>query len=293
MIRFYILIFSLLALLSCTDTLNKKTTHCSISITDSYSRNVVLDSVPSRVVSLAPGITEILFAIGEGSKLVGRTDYCKFPAEVSSIASIGGLENPNIEAIAKLNPDLVIASTHFRKETLGQIEQLKIPIIVEKGQESFEGAYELISRVSAVFRVQAKGDSLVRSMKSRVQAVAQSVKLVTIKPKVYVVIGFGKTGDYTAGGNTFINDMITMAGGLNIASDIEGWSFSLEKLVERDPDIIIIRPGDKIAFCQLSNYKNLRAVKTGKVYEVDNNLIELTGPRLVEGLEVLNKIFHP
>lgn len=262
------------------------------TLCDSYSRNVTFTDNPQRVLSAAPAITEIVYGLGEEHRLVGRTDFCDFPPQVKNIASIGGLEDPSIEAIATINPDLIIASTHFQKEMVSKIEQLKIPIVILKNQTSFSGTYELIRTVASIFKVEARADSIIQKMKAEVSEVEALVSKSTTKPTVYFVIGFGKTGDYTAGGDTFIHQLIEMAGGTNVAADLEGWSYSIEKLIEQDPDVIIIRTGDKATFCKTPGYTNLTAVKTDRVYEIDNNLFEIMGPRLSQGLKELYTILH-
>jgi iron complex transport system substrate-binding protein len=278
---------------SCSGSTSKQqSTGTLTTVCDSYNRNVMFPDNPQRIISAAPGITEVIFALGEGKRLVGRTDYCDYPPQVKSVASIGGLEDPNIETIASINPGLVIASTHFQKEAVRKLELLKIPVIVIKSQESFEGAYETIGKVAGIFHVKAKGDSIVNGMKADVAAVLEKVKTAKSAPNVYYVIGFGKTGDFTAGGNTFISKMIEMAGGRNIASDINGWSYSLEKLIEKDPDIILIRSGNKKIFVNTPSYSDLQAVKANRVYEINDDLFEITGPRLAEGLKLLYTILH-
>lgn len=279
---------------SCSNTAShqqasgKDTTLC-----DSYGRNVTFAENPQRIISAAPAITEIIYALGEEKRMVGRTDFCDFPPQVKNIASIGGLEDPSIEAIAAINPDLIIASTHFQKEMVGKIEQLKIPIAVLKNQSSFGSTYELIHEVASILKVEPRADSIIERMKAEVSEVEAAVSKVKTRPTVYFVIGFGKTGDYTAGGDTFIHQLIEMAGGTNIAADLKGWSYSIEKLIEKDPDVIIIRTGDKEIFCKTHGYTNLKAVKTGRVYEIDNNLFEIMGPRLSQGLKELYNILYP
>jgi iron complex transport system substrate-binding protein len=288
---YYLLFITILT--SACQSNRQSNKNCALSITDSYHRTITLAKRPERIISASPAITEIIFALGQGNKLVGRTDFCKYPPESQKIPPIGGLIDPSVETIVSLNPDLMIASTHFRKEVVEQLEQLKINIVILKSQESFDGAYEMINRLASLFEVTSKGDSIVHSMKQRVNRIKDATKQISQRPSVYVVIGYGKTGDFTAGGDTFINDLIEMAGGTNIAHDIKGWSYSLEKLIEEDPDIIIIRPGDKKNFCGIKSYQNLKAVQNGKVFEINNDLFELTGPRLAEGLETLFKVIHP
>ena len=115
------------------------------------------------------------------------------------------------------------------------------------------------------------------------------------KPSVYYVVGFGEYGDYTAGGDTFIGKMIEMAGGKNVAKEAEGWAYSLEKLVEQNPDILICsKHFDSKAGIELANgYKELSAVKEGRLYEIDNDLLDRPGTRLADGLEELARLIHP
>lgn len=285
------LILSVAMLAGCNSSESKK--NKGLKITDTFQREVTIEKVPGRIVSASPAITEILFALGQEKKLVGRTDYCTYPAETAAIPSIGTITNPNLETIASFRPDLVIASTHFKKEVADKIQQMRIPVVVLKSQESFEGAYNMIRQTAEIVDAKAAGDSIIRRMQQDVSEVKAKVKLVTDRPKVYYVIGFGKSGEFTAGGDTFISDMIKMAGGINIAEDITGWSYSLEKLIQMNPDIILVREGKKELFITSPAYKSLKAVKNNQVFEVDNRLFDLAGPRLSEGLKTLFAILHP
>lgn len=265
-----------------------------INVVDSYDREVKIESEPMRIISIAPSITETIFALGAGDKLIGRTDYCNYPQEVKDIESIGSLQEPSIEKIVDLKPDLVIASTHFKEDVLKKLEEADVKVVVLYGEESFEGVYEVIEKVGQVLDKKDAADSLVSNMKSRVDNVIDRVKDLE-KKDVYYVVGFGEYGDFTAGGDTFIGNMIEMAGGKNAADDVKGWKYSLENLVEKDPDILICSMyGDtKDKLVNANGYKELTAVKEGRLYEIDKNLLELQGPRLVDGLEALAEIIHP
>lgn len=277
---------------------DKKEANVSITyplkIKDSYNREVIIDKEPTRIVSIAPNITETIFALGKGDKLVGRTDYCDYPKEVSNIASIGSLTEPNIEKIVELKPDVVIASTHFKKDVLTKLEKMNIKVVVLYGPETFDGVYDTISKVAEVINAKSQADKLVSDMKNKVSSINDKVKDKN-KPKVYYVVSYGKMGDFTSGGDTFIGNMIEMAGGNNVASDVKGWKYSVEKLVEKNPDIIICSKyfDAKKGIQQTPGYKDLKAVKDGKLIEIDNNLLDRQGPRVVDGLETLAKIIHP
>ncbi|WP_125153145.1 ABC transporter substrate-binding protein [Clostridium rectalis] len=294
-------VFSLAACTTNKNTENKNTNENTISetkypltIKDSYNREIKLDKEPERIISLAPNITETIYAIGKDNKLVGRTDFCDYPQKVKEVTSIGGLQDPNIEKIVELKPDIVIASTHFKRDVLKKLEDLGIKVAVLYGAEDFEGAYNTIKSVGKLLNSNKKATETIKNMKNKVDGV---IKKVAGKPtpSVYYVVSFGKTGDFTPGKDTFIDKSITMAGGNNSASDAVEWKYSLEKLLEKNPDIVICSKyfNTKDSFKSTNGYKDLSAVKNNKLFEIDNNMLDRQGPRLADGLEALAKIIHP
>ncbi|GFZ33555.1 ABC transporter substrate-binding protein [Clostridium zeae] len=286
------LVFTL-SLMACTKSETKKEEVKGIKITDSYNREVSLDKVPQRVVTLSPGATETIFALKKESILVGRSDYDDYPAEVSKIEKVGGLENPNIEKITELKPDLVIAGAHFSKEVLKKLEDLGIKVAVLYGEDNFDGAYKNILDTAEVLGVKNDGQKIVDEMKKKVAEVEEKIK-ASKKVKLYYVVDFGKE-DFTAGGDTFVGQLIEKAGGDNIAKDVKGWNYSFEKIVENNPEIIILsdKYDAKKRFIQADRYKDLPAVKANKVFEIDDNMLVRQGPRQADGLEALAKILHP
>ncbi|MCJ7690538.1 MAG: ABC transporter substrate-binding protein, partial [Clostridiaceae bacterium] len=257
------------------DNSNSETiTSYPLSFVDSNKKTIIIEKKPERIVSLAPNVTETIFALGQGKSLVGRTDYCHYPAEASSVASVGSITKPNIEKIIEVKPDLIIATKLLNEDVITKLEALKIRVIVINGSESFNGVYESITKIGNVLNANLKAKSIIAGMKSKVEIVKEKVKSAK-KPSVYYVVGYGKTGDYTATKDTFIGDMIEMAGGVNAANDATGWKYSIEKLVQKNPDILICRSakGDKEGIENTIGYKDLTAVKTGKLLEIDNNLL--------------------
>ena len=305
LIFFVLTIVLIMSLIGCSDAgdLSEKNTADNkaydssafpMTITDSYLRQVKIDKEPQKVISIAPNITEIIFALNRSNKLVGRSEYCDFPEEAKNITSIGSLEEPSIEKIVELKPDIVIASTHFRKETIQKLEELGINVAVFYGAESFEGVYDTIEKVGKVLNADENSQKLVSEMKLKVQNVQDRVKDKP-KPSVYYVVSFGKTGDYTAGKDTFIGQMLEMAGGKNAADDAKGWAYSLEKLTEKKPEIMICSKyyDSKQGIENANGYKDLEAVKKGKLYEIDSNLLDRQGPRIADGLTELARVIHP
>jgi iron complex transport system substrate-binding protein len=276
-----------------TEELSDETTVYPLTFIDGADREVTLDSEPMRIISLAPSVTETLFAIGAGDKLVGRTDYCLYPEEATAVESVGSLREPNIEAIASLNPDLVIAATHFKEEVLTQLESLNIKVIMLTAQESFDGVYETTLNAGLITNHQTDSKTVVLDMQTEVEVITDLLEGATAK-SVYYVVGYGES-DYTATGDTFINDMLTMAGGQNVASDGESWVYSLEKLLEHNPEVVLV--SDKydslIGFTSHPNYVALDAVKEGRVLEIDSDLLSIQGPRLAKGLKAIAELLHP
>ncbi len=163
-----------------------------LTLVDGEKREMTIDSEPQRIISVAPSVTEILFSIGAGDKIVGRTDYCDYPAEVANIQSIGTLMEPSIEKMAELNPDLIIVSTHFTEESAKQLENLGIKVFVLKAQENFEGLYETIDQAAQITNRQAEGAKVIADIKARVENVVAKVK--DLKPvSCYYSVGTGET----------------------------------------------------------------------------------------------------
>lgn len=263
-----------------------------LTITDSSGMEVVLEEEPQKVVSGAPNMTEMVFALGQGDKLIGRTVYCDYPEEAAKVKTVGDLLNLDLEKIISIEPDVLLLTAHLSEEAESILKEAGIQIIVVNEENELEGVYSMIETVGRVLNAEKEASVAVEDMKNRIEQVAMSIAAEEV-PSVYYVVGFGEYGDYTAGGDTFLHQMLTHAGGKNIAGDMSGWQFSLEKLVEADPEIIIIQNGMKESFVTDENYSNLSAVVNDRVYEIDNNLLERQGVRNAEGIEALAKIFHP
>lgn len=274
----------------------KKETNITIyplKVTDGFNREVTIDKEPERIVSLAPNVTETIYALGKGDQLVGRTDFCDYPEEAGKIQSVGTITDPSVEKIIDLKPDVVIASNLSKKETVKKLEDLKLKVVVLYGEESFDGTYKTINSIGEVVNAKDKAETIVKDMKTKVSAIADKVKNAQ-KPTVYYVVGYGQSGDFTAGKGTFIGQMLEMAGGVNAADDTDGWNYSLEKLTSKNPDLMICSKfyDAKKGIETSAGYKDLKAVKENKLFEIDENLISRQGPRLAEGLEALAKIIH-
>lgn len=265
-----------------------------LTLKDHADREITIDKKPEAIVTLAPSLTETVFALGAQDTLKGRTNYCTYPAEVSEIDSVGTLKDPNIEVIAEIAPDVIFASTHFQEETMNKLDELGFTVVILSSQDSFEGVYDVIEKAGLILDKQVEAGELVAEMTEKVNHVIEAVD--TLEPtNVYYVVGYGEYGDYTAGNGTFISEMITMAGGENAANDTDGWTYSLEKLVEKDPYMLVCSKyhNTKTGIEAANGYMDLTAVQEGRLFEIDNNLLDRQGPRLADGLVELAKILHP
>lgn len=269
----------------------QKQTSVLDTVTDDYGRTVVVPARPQRVVSLSPAVTEIMFALGADSLLVGRTDFCIYPDGAANIPSIGGISNLNIESILALRPDLVISGSMVGRKVTDQMDQMGTPMVCVIEKPRFEALYDNIAAIGRLVNKEREADSIVESLKSKVESIMDSTALSTPlsarrgaggEASCYYVVGFGAGGNFTAGGNTFINDIIRMAGGRNIAEGVEGWSYSLEALMKEDPDYIIVRREDSAAFCSMKPYNRLSAVRRGRVIGIESGTLDLQVPRNID-----------
>lgn len=283
------------------DNLENKNTEASavssskypLTIKDSRGKEVTIDKEVKRIVSVAPTVTEIIYGLGKGNELVGRTDYCDYPSEVKNVESIGNITDPSVEKIVELKPDIVFVSM-VKEDIVKKLEDLGIKVFAVYDADNLDDAYTSIVTIGKLIGAEEKAQEIVGTMKNKIKDINEKVKMEKA-PSVYYVIGFGKDGDYAATGDTFIGKLIDMAGGDNIAKGTARWKYSLEKLIENDPEYIILPKnyGMKDEFIKTDGYKELSAVKNNKVIEIDDNLLSRQGPRLAEGVEELARILHP
>lgn len=266
----------------------------TITVTDSQGNTVTFEKAPETVVSLAPNITEIIFALETEDKLVARTDWCNYPETVFDYTSVGNIDQPDVEAIIALNPDVVILTEMTMKELALQIKDAGIPIVVVDEEDSFEGAYSCIEIVGKTLGADEKAAEVVAGMKEKIESIMTKVMVSSKRVTVYYVMGYGEYGDYTAAKGTFISEMIAAAGGVNVADDTDGWTYSVEKLVEHNPDLLLLSmwaPAEGLKTA--AGYKDLTAVKDDKMITLDDDSLQRLGPRLGDAFESMAKAIHP
>ncbi len=267
--------------------------------TDDMGRAVAIDQVPQRIVSFGPSITEILFALGLEEKVVGVSNYCDYPEAAKLKAKVGDAFNPSLERIVELEPDLVLT---LKQEQLNrELDALGIKFMV-LDPEDIDGILGDIELVGEITGTEKKAEELIEDMQD---SISQVIALVEDAPEVrvfFIVDATDLTLPWTAGTGSFIDALITMAGGENIAAKAQGaWvQFSLEQIVSADPEIIVIQTMtggiptvSKEGLEEHPVWGEMTAVKQGKICFINGDLVSRPGPRIVQGLEEMAKIIHP
>ncbi len=263
---------------------------------DELKRRVAVVPNPPRIVSLAPNLTEMLFALGLGERVVAVTSYCDYPAAALSKEKIGSTLQPNLERLIALKPDLVIVSTASQLEGLAQqLERLNIPLYITNPR-TVRDVLASIRHVGEVTGAVAQAEQLAAALDERIQRVEQRVAQQP-KPRVFFVLQLAPL--ITAGRNTFLNDMLALAGGASIsgAESADYPQFSREAVIARAPEFIIAPAmhgdgalGDK----ELQQaFAATPAVRNQRIVRIHPDLTSRPGPRLIDGLEQLADALHP
>jgi len=272
-----------------------------ITFTDGLKRTVSLAATPARIISLAPSNTEILYAVGAGAQVIGRDDFSDVPADVKALPSVGGnMGKYDLEKIASLKPDLVLAAEINTPEQVKALEELKIPVYYLSNPTDLPGMYANLVTAGKLTGHQPEAEKLVETLKARVKTVADKMAGVTSHPKAfYELDATDPAKPWTTGPGTFMDQMIKIAGGTNAASNLSvAWGqISQEELLIQNPDVILLGDAaygvsaDQIK--QRPGWDKLKAVADGNIQTFDDNLVSRPGPRLVDGLEILAKLIHP
>jgi iron complex transport system substrate-binding protein len=277
-----------------------------MSVIDDFGRNVTIDQLPTRIVSLQPSNTEILFAVGAGPRVLGVTRYCDYPPQVlagvkdGSIKVVGGFTDPNIELIVSLQPDLVLAWGDLQKGAISSLEAKGLTVVVLFPKT----ISDILEDIKLIGRIVGRSDAAINladTLAARINTVVDKTRGALYKPRVYFEIWYNPL--MSVGPGTYINDLITMAGGVNIFADSKAPypEVNAETIIERQPEIVIVAKGymglaieeTKSKFRDRPGWESITAVRNNEIYEVDENTVYRSGPRIVDGLETLVMIIHP
>ena len=259
------------------------------TITDELGRSVKVPVHPERIVSLAPSITEVLFALGAGDRVAGVTSYCDYPPEATEKTRVGDTLKPSVEKIVALKADLVIVSTASQVEaSFRKLDELGIPVYVTNPR-SVDGVLASINSLGELVDAVDRAKQLSAELRGRIAAVETRVANAK-RPTVLVLLGTEPL--ITAGAGSFVTDLISRAGARSISSDdnADYPQYSIETVIAKQPEIILLQSGGTQLTPRL---RQTPAGRSNRVYHIDDDLLLRPGPRIIDGLEQLAVKIHP
>lgn len=264
-------------------------------VTDEAGRRVRVPVRPERIVTLAPNLTEIVYAVGAGNRLVGNTTYCDYPAEAKQVAKVGDTLQPNIERIIALRPQLVLVSTASQLEAFTkQLNEQGIAVYVTDPR-SLDDVFRSIKSIGELMGETERSEKLVADLRARAAAIEEAVK---ISKPVRVFYQVSATPLYTIGREAFLTDLIRRAGGQSVTADVPGAfpRYSDEAALATQPEAIIIPVDSTMEQSNARPAASLQkspAVVSNRIFAINGDLLSRPGPRLVEGLEQMARVLHP
>lgn len=267
-----------------------------ITVTDDLGREVTIEDIPSRIISMTPNTTEILFALNLEQQIVGVTDFCNYPEAALKKDSIGGID-AGLEPVLALEPDLVVSTTMNTKEVIERLMALGYTVIV-LDTKRFEEIFPAIALIGEATGQKQEAQSLLEELKSRKEALEERLKEAQETPLVFYEVWDDPF--MSVNKNTFVGQLITMAGGENLTHDApsEYPIVSLETIIDRDPNVYILPTGHGLIqstenITSRTGFKLIDAVKNNRIFFVDQDIILRPGPRIIDGLEKLAQAIHP
>lgn len=270
-----------------------------LQITDDLGRQVTIKEAPQRIVSLAPAVTETLFALGLGDKVVGVTNYCDYPAEAKTKPKVGGFSTPSAELVVAAKPDLVLA-TSINENYVPQLENAGLTVVTIESL-NLPQVLENIRLIGQVTGASDAANNLTADMQKRIDSITTKVSSLPDEQKPAVYFEIWPDPITTGGSKSFVNSLIVMAGGKNIAGDVEqDWvNLSPEMVLARDPKVAILcHHGSSLQtveeFKSRKGWGQVSAIRNNRIGLVsDENTVVRTGPRVVEGFEYMARLIHP
>ncbi len=276
------------------------------TFTDALEHEVTLTAPPQRIISIAPGITETIFAIGEQERLVGVSDFCDYPPEAAEKEKVGNISTPSVEKMLSLQPDLVLVVRGVGMDAIDSLRHAGINVIAHDPRNLAQ-VIEMVRQIGRALGADEAASRLADEMTSRRDEVERQARARVEqagRPRVLLVISTEPV--FVAGPGSFAHDLIELAGGQNVVGEggekvNRPWpQYSLEKVIELDPDLIITAMGGHTQaegdllkqMKRKPGWRDLSAVKQGRVYNLDPDILLRVGPRLLDGLEAMADIFH-
>lgn len=271
---------------------NDEKTIYPFKFTDDSGKEILLEKAPEKIASGAPSITETVYAIGAGDKLIGVTEYCNYPEEAKLKETIGGYSGTNVEKIIELGTDLFITD-YIADDVKKTLEDAGV-IVVVMATKNYEDVFYKISLMGDMLDKKQDAGSLLASMRSRQDAILNTVNGLKSK-KVFYEVWHDPL--MSSGPGSFVDEIIKMCGSENIAGDAESAypEFSVEKLIERNPEVYLTADDGMKTVEDIkarTGYDQIDAVKNDRIYFLDGDVISRPGPRIVEALEIIAEAIY-
>lgn len=264
---------------------------------DFLGRTITLEGEPKRIIPLAPSLTEILYSLGLGERVVGVTQFSSYPPEAAAKPKVGSYINLNVEAILRLRPDLIIATKDGNEPgVVDMLAQAGIAVFVVNPRNVQE-TIGTIGDIGRVCGIPERAGQLTQLLEKRLDNVVGKTALKR-KPLVFLQINLKPI--MTVNRHTFHHDLIRLSGGRNLTADasITYPRISIEEVIERRPDVILISSMERggryeKARQEWMKWTSIPAVRNGRVYLIDSDLIDRPSPRIIDGLEAMARLVHP
>lgn len=270
------------------------------TLTSDMGTAVTINTTPQRIISLSPSNTEILFALGLEDFIVGVTEYCNYPAEAQDKTKVGGYSTVSIEKVIALKPDLIVGAYGNGEELIGNLRSLGYPVIALH-PVTLADVLEDIRIVGQATGAGENATRLIGDLEQRISAVKENVSTARDRPTVAHVIWNDPI--YVSGNGTFQDELIRESGGENAFQRIEGWmNIGIEDFIQADPDVLIVNTGsgmgggdDGIAqfFMNEPRFSQVSAIRNHRVYLIDSDTVDRSGPRIIDALEIFAESIHP
>jgi iron complex transport system substrate-binding protein len=264
---------------------------------DEVGREVIVPFPPKKIVSLAPNITEILFSLGLDQEIVGVSTHCNFPEKAKGTVRVGSYISLDFEKIVSLKPDLIIATAAGNtRDMVERLERFGFPTYVIF-PKNVEDIIQSIGHLGKLVGREKEGVEIIQEMKTRRERVMELTRGLP-RPRVFLQIG--EAPIVTVGKNSFADDLIRLAGGVNVTGNEKELypRFGMEEILKRAPEVILIssmnpKGNYQKVLQEWSRWKTIPAVKNGRIHLLDSDLIDRPSPRIIEGLEEMARILHP
>ena len=282
----------LFGLTGCGNSVQSDTQPSALTVTDRMGREIALNAPARRIVALTASDCEILYAIGAGDTLIGRGEYCDYPAEVLNIPVMDAGGTVNWEEIIALKPDVVLLGNMSREEQIAQLEKAGIPVVIAEADD-IAGVYQSVELLGELTGRVESANAVVEQMKTRFADI--QAKAGDGTKTVYFEVSPLPYGLWTAGSGTFMDEIAGMLGVKNCFADVDGWGeISQEQVLQRDPDFIVSiamyyddGPTPEEEILSRPGWENVSAVKNKAVLNLRNDELSRPAPRLADGAQAL------